>query len=270
MASGLPDFDRPPVTEVAIGVQFRALELGTPHLSLLWPIFYKEFPKLEEKPLLEPTVERFGVPAKPATPKIKLLQRPPATRLWFVSDKGDELVQVQPDRFNFNWREVEGGVYPRYENVESRFFSCFEVFTRFLSENGVPELTVEQCEVVYVNRIRTAEGIWDSHAEAAHAVRLLTTDWGPFLGEPEDQGTSARFVISEEQGPVGRLHITAEPRFFTSDSTPLVHLQLTARGAPLGEELDGVQRFLRLGREWIVKGFADVTTEEMHTHWGKR
>jgi hypothetical protein len=44
-------------------------------------------------------------------------------------------------------------------------------------------------------------------------------------------------------------------------------LTLTARGAPIGAGVAGALEFLDLGRRWIVRGFADLTTERMHIAW---
>jgi hypothetical protein len=48
-------------------------------------------------------------------------------------------------------------------------------------------------------------------------------------------------------------------------------MNLTARGVPLrakGEtEMEGAFAFFLLGREWIVKGFRDLTTDSMHKAW---
>lgn len=64
--------------------------------------------------------------------------------------------------------------------------------------------------------------------------------------------------------------MVVEPRFLVQDDRPLLLLQLTARGAPIGEGLEGAREFFDLGREWIVKGFVDVTSPEMHGKWGRR
>ena len=46
-------------------------------------------------------------------------------------------------------------------------------------------------------------------------------------------------------------------------------MNLTARGAPLTDDLDGVLGFLDIGHEAIVTTFDAVTTSEMHTLWEK-
>jgi hypothetical protein len=47
-------------------------------------------------------------------------------------------------------------------------------------------------------------------------------------------------------------------------------MNLTARGRPDEESIEGALRFLDIGREWIVRGFAAVTTPEMHAIWRRR
>lgn len=272
MPSPLPDFDRPPVVEVAIGVQFEPVALSTPHLGLLWQGFRERLPRIEEKPPLDPVVERFGVRPRPSPPKFTLLEQPPPNRAWFLNEAGDELIQVQRDRLIFNWRKVDDGVgYPRYEAVESSFFAAYETFTKFVDRLGSNTPRITQCEVTYVNHIRPAEGVWSDHGEAGHAVTLVSATRHSFLPKPEDIRAATRFVIMDRQGAsVGRLHVLLEPRWYLKEDRPLLFLQLTARGAPRGEGLDGARTFFRLGREWIVRGFVDVTSQAMHQVWGRR
>lgn len=270
MAQGLPDFKRPPVVEVAIGVQFDPVGLAVPHLGLLWQEYREELPRFEEKPPLDPVVERFGVRTPLGQPKITLMEHPPANRLWFHNESGDELVQVQPDRFIFNWRQVDPNrEYPRYEAVEASFFRAFSKFSTFLAAHGLSSPRITQCEVTYVNHILPAEGVWSSHGAAGNAVTLVGSPGGDFLPAPEDVRAAARFIINTEaHEQAGRLHITLEPRFFVQGDQPLLFLQLVTRGAPLGEGLEGARTFFRLGREWIVRGFFAVTTSAMHKEWG--
>ncbi len=54
-----------------------------------------------------------------------------------------------------------------------------------------------------------------------------------------------------------------------SDVPRLAVMTLTARGAPRTSNLQGVLEFLDCGREWIVRGFEELTTEYMHGRWGK-
>jgi len=274
MASGTPNFERPPVIEVAIGVQFETLPLTTAHLGVLWQDYREKLPKLREVAPLEGVVERFGVRQRPARPRIAFVEHT-TNRVWFLSEAEDELVQAQADRFIYNWRaakERDGREYPRFEAVEAGFLSAFETLGAFLARNDLDEPNITQCEVTYVNHILPAEDVWHTHAEAGRAVTLVSeTNRFFFLPTAEDIRASARFLIrAPDENVAGRLHIELEPRYFVEDDTPLLLLKLTARGAPLGKGLEGARDFFAIGREWIVRGFADITSPEMHRIWGRR
>ena len=53
-----------------------------------------------------------------------------------------------------------------------------------------------------------------------------------------------RFVISNEAGkPVGRLHVAIQPALKKADNSPILAVNVTARGAPLVEGVDGAFEF---------------------------
>jgi hypothetical protein len=66
MTPMLPDFEKPPVVEVALSLQFRPLELlRSAHLGLLWSVFRSRgFSRVEDYGELEPVFEDFD--AKPS------------------------------------------------------------------------------------------------------------------------------------------------------------------------------------------------------------
>lgn len=68
---------------------------------------------------------------------------------------------------------------------------------------------------------------------------------------------------------LGRLTVSAQPAVRRSDKKPLIALTLTSRGRPIGAGISGVLTFFDLGREWIVRGFTDLTADEMHRMWGR-
>jgi len=53
----LPSFDRPPVTEVVVGVQFSPLAIRAIDLAPLRQIWNDEFPIVTEQPPLDPTLD---------------------------------------------------------------------------------------------------------------------------------------------------------------------------------------------------------------------
>jgi len=46
-------------------------------------------------------------------------------------------------------------------------------------------------------------------------------------------------------------------------------LTLSAKGRPTGSSVEDILAWLDRGREWVVRGFAALTTEAAHDHWGR-
>jgi uncharacterized protein (TIGR04255 family) len=268
---GLPEFENPPVVEVALSVQFESLpKFRTPQVGLLWREFRDRFPSTEEHPPIEAVIERFGTAPSPrAIPRIEVLPAPRVPRCWFLNEASTELIQVQQDRFVHNWRKVgDGDTYPRFDHLKKTFEAELRRFELFLSTYELGTLNPNQCEVTYVNQIDSGR-VWTNHGQLGEVLTLFsaryTDDFSPAL---EDARLSARFIILNDQGhSIGRLHVAAEPVFRSADDSPMFTLTLTARGRPLGSDNSGVLNFLSVGREWIVRTFASITTAEMHTVW---
>jgi uncharacterized protein (TIGR04255 family) len=274
MSSSLPEFWEPPLIEVALSVQFDALEaLQIPQLGLAWQAFRARFPKTEEQPPLEPSYEQFGprVGGHPGV-RLELLSTPPTPRLWFLNEDGTELVQIQRDRFVRNWRKKDDAdKYPRYHRLREAFRQDLDAFCHLVSEEGWGTVEPNQCEATYVNLI-TAGDEWSLHGELEKVITLFSTRYSDRdLGMPEEAAVNLKFVLNgDADKPVGRLHINAIPVLRASDNFPAIRLTLTARGMPEGSGVDGALRFIDRGREAIVRSFTSITTEGMHQIWKRK
>jgi uncharacterized protein (TIGR04255 family) len=272
----LPDFERPPVVEVALSLQFRPLELlRSAHLGLLWSGFRNTgFSRVEDHGELEPVFEDFD--AKPS-PRIGVRMRafddaPPLPRIWFLNESQNELIQFQRDRFIVNWRKgAEAEPYPRYGSIRRRFQSAFTLLADFLKSEEVGEIEPNQCELTYVNHMPAGEG-WATHGEADHVVTVWKNEYSEsYLSSPEDVAVAMRYRMHDGKGaPLGRLHITFHPAMRAADASPIFAMNLTARGEPKPADLDGALNLFDLQHEWIVRGFASVTTPHMHEIWRRR
>ncbi|MDP2738907.1 MAG: hypothetical protein Q8O82_09480 [Pseudorhodobacter sp.] len=57
----LPDYSRPPLDDVILGVQFASVPAYTSVDSKgVWDLFRSDFPKIQEHPVLDPQFETFG------------------------------------------------------------------------------------------------------------------------------------------------------------------------------------------------------------------
>lgn len=270
MSLPLPEFRNPPVVEVALSVQFDTLEkLRTPQIGLLWQKLRDRFPRTEDQPPLEPVYERFGVPTSPGGGlRLQLLTKPPPARVWFLNPDGTELIQVQQDRFVHNWRKGdEGGSYPRYESIRGCFEDEVTQFRDFLKQNGMEEFNPNQCEVTYVNHIFPRDSS-SGHSHFSEILAPFRPEFSDsFLPQPEDGRLSLRFVIPGRDDPLGRLHVDVQPAYEAASDRPMYRMALTARGRPTGGGIPGVLGFMDLGREWIVRGFASISSTRMHETW---
>jgi len=94
--------------------------------------------------------------------------------MWFVNQPGTQMIQLQVDRFIKNWRKrTDGDTYPRYEKaIKPGFENDLRLFEEFLSSQDLPALTVNQCEVTYVNHLVAGEG-WESWSEMKKIFSFL-------------------------------------------------------------------------------------------------
>jgi len=270
----LPDYAKPPLIEVVLSIQFDALQgLGFSQLGLLWAEYKGRFPKTEEHPPLPPVTETFGLRLdQKVDVTFEMLEAPPAPRLWFMTDTGDKLIQVQKDRFIHNWRKLgEDHEYPRYTHVREVFVTELNAFQDFLRREKIGEFVPNQCEVTYVNHLECGFG-WERHGQVDKAIAVWSSHLSDdFLPEPENVKFAVRYVIQDDQGnAAGRLHVSLQPANRLTDRKAIIALELTARGRPLKEGIEGALQFLDLGHEWIVRGFTSITTTEMHEIWGRR
>jgi uncharacterized protein (TIGR04255 family) len=262
-----PEFKSPPVVETVLSVQFDPLpKLHAAHLGLLWDQYRQSFPVTEEKAALDPVREQFPEASSSRVGlRFETIDGPPPLRLWFISSNGDEMIQVQNDRFIKNWRKGgDGDRYPRYERtIRPNFDRDFSIFLGFLAKNQIGTPRVNQCEVTYVNHIPAGKG-WERYGDLERIFTFWRSPDSTPPGQVEDLRMHSRFVIPGEDGsPVGRLHVDLQPAVRTSDKQPMYVLHLTARGQ-VGDGLG----FLDVGRQWIVQTFVRITSKPMHDVWG--
>ena len=168
----LPDYKRPPVTEVAVSIQFARLQgLTAAHIGLYWAKIKDAFPNVMEQP---PIVHMVENPEAEYKFEPFLSQMPDLPRIWFTDKTGTALIQVQRDRFVYNWRRVkDSDEYIRFPAIKKKFLLRWGEFSSFLKEQGISDPQVDQCELTYVNRIDQGE-LWESPAKWGNLGRWLS------------------------------------------------------------------------------------------------
>ncbi|MFI6282097.1 TIGR04255 family protein [Streptomyces sp. NPDC050988] len=264
--TGLPDFARPPVVEVACGVKFRKVpELHGLRIAPLYEMWKSELPVIDEQPTL-PSIE-----AGPAGSSPKILVDFPSlrqTRYWFQSESGSDLVQLQPDRLIVNWRSCGNGEdYPRFEYVLNNLSRRVADLSRFIEENFRSKLEILHVELSYVNSLRArGSDKWDL-GELFHTWPDFATH---HLGRPANSQMTFDFPI--ESARTGRdffLRASIEPGE-VNDETPGTFLTMTAQGRPSGISAEAALESIDEAHDHLVRSFAEITTETAHERWGRR
>jgi uncharacterized protein (TIGR04255 family) len=271
MPRELPEFDRPPVNEVVFGIQFQPLKaLRAAHLGLFWNRIRDRYPNTEEQVEVAHLVEKFdALPTRQSEGDLLVEVATPSVipRCWYLDESRLQLTQVQQDRFLRNWRQIEGKeAYPRFEVLFERFREEWHGFLEFLDEERIGNPTLDQCELTYINHIAQGEG-WTGPSELSKVVSVWAGHRSnAFLPEPELVNWTTSYRLPNQYG---RLHVRMRQAIRNRDRRPIIVLDLTARGAPNSQYWEDVSAWFDLAHEWIVRGFAELTTPEMHRIWGR-
>jgi uncharacterized protein (TIGR04255 family) len=267
----LPRFRKPPVSEVAVGVQFQAPILTPVHLGLYYQRVRARFPTVTVQPPLPPAFETFGIAPALAFPFPAAVLggiTPFQPRMWFSSQDGSSLIQLQSGRLLFNWRGgLQNNAYPHFEAVQAEFMNTFDELAALSTSEGLGEVAVNQCELVYVNPLPVSvTGV--PLSEPQRIFRIWSDACGQeWRAPPEDISFNIRYRFNDKDGnPFGRLTVALSSGW-TVDQSPALNLELTARGQPTGSGRAGITAFHEQAHQAIVRCFAAITTPEMHQRW---
>jgi uncharacterized protein (TIGR04255 family) len=270
--STIVDFEKPPVVETILGVQFDELPgMTNGHLGAFWQTLDpSEWTAAADAPPLNSQFEQFTDSGRWGRGLKFQLSQVPASRLQVRNRAGNRMIQIQNGRLHFNWIGEAGDPYPRYENIKTGFESAFDAFCRFATLAEIGPLKANQWEVTYINLIPRGT-VWNTPADWNYFSLLAAMPSIPGVVEGESFSGQWHFVIPGERG---RLHIEWQHGKKSEEelAEECVRLNLTARG-PLTKDADdraAVLSDLDLGRETIVKTFAALMSAEANDFWGLR
>jgi uncharacterized protein (TIGR04255 family) len=192
---------------------------------------------------------------------------PSLRRTWLLSEDGRSLLQIQEDRFLFNWKKASADdKYPSYDEVVAAFEGRLGEFENFLILDGVGQPIYRQFELTYVNHILIGSNdaglevdenrLLVDHFRDAHERRFLPT--------PEGINWTTVYALPNQEG---RLYVTAQSTS-APDGRRILRLDMTARG--MTEEVSAAARrtWFDQAHVWITHGFVDVTAPEIQqTIW---
>ena len=252
----LPSYKKPPIEEVVCGLRFHPSPGFTiPHIGLIWDLFRKDYPNVQLAPPIFDPQGQF-----PLEPQTGL----PLPRTLFINKLDDQLIQLQVNRFYFNWRRRETS-YPRYPHVIKEFEKLFDSIKTFFDKFELGVLKPAEYELTYINQIPKGQG-WETIDDLPRIIpdftwRLLT---GRFLPTPEKVTWATSFLLPESKGD---LKVNLKQGIRILNRVPVMLLELKAAGPSSSTDKKAMLDWFDLAHEWIVRGFTDLTATEAHKLW---
>jgi uncharacterized protein (TIGR04255 family) len=98
-------------------------------------------------------------------------------RCWLINDADDFVIQIQPDRFYFNWRKRKS-VYPHFtdrdgiDGVRTKSIREFEEFRAFCSSNLKESPTATRLELTKVDLLTNPQH-WQNYTDLQSVLPIL-------------------------------------------------------------------------------------------------
>ena len=255
--SKLSKYKNPPINEVVLGVTFKPLEkMKAAYIGLFWNIIKNDFPKCEQAPVvgnIDDIIENeTGLPIP---------------RTWLINKEEDLLIQIQRNKFIFNWRKKDKS-YPHFNDVSGLFFKYLKVFSDFITINDLGSLDYNEFELTYVNNILKGEG-WEEWKSIDNLFPDLIWNNNDtrFLSNPEGIVWQPFFSLPEKKG---QLVIKVQPGFRRIDNYPLIIFEISAKAVVVNKSEEEIRDWFNFSHEFIIKSFEDLTSSLVQdTVWGK-
>lgn len=115
--------------------------------------------------------------------------------------------------------------------------------------------------MTYVNHILQEKG-WDKICDVGEVFPGFAWRLGGehFLPNPDAFNWRTRFALPNHQG---RLYTKIDTAKRDEDDHPILRFELTVRGIGTDKSLEGMRAWFDIAHEWIVRGFADLTTSHV-------
>ncbi len=259
----MPNFERPPLEEVVLGVQFETI----PNYKSIFAheirnLFKSSHPIVSEQAMLPPNFESFGGRNPQPSFQVQFGSPPVGSRQWFATEEGNDLIQFQSDRFIANWRKLPRPQdYPRFEGISKKFEENLRSLDNYVIEKFGTPLSINQSEVAYINIIPV-----NDFSDAINWFKLWDN------GKISLENLNINFdevVKNAAEKPFARLKHHIQSVYSADGNQRAFRLSLTFIGKPDSTDLDSAMAFIRDGRERIVTRFGMITTEKAQLNWGR-
>jgi len=263
------DFARPPIDEVVLSVLFQSLDnLLAPHLGHIWEEFKKDrFVRIFEQPPVIPTVEKLANPIGDA--QLRIGNIPELARIWFIHENESQILQVQRDRFTFNWRKTDlDQKYPGFATIYESFADFYNRFCLNIGKLDIGSVTPLQYELTYIDQLMYGES-WNSIYDIGKIYNIFfdSSQSAQFWEGAEFLNFQTSFSVPSLHS---RLHLSISNRVKMPDQKPTLQTDFTLRGFPENAENE-IAAWFKLAHDHIREKFISMFTENIQTRvWGRK
>lgn len=252
-------FKKPPLSEVALGYTFlHRPDFLIPHIGSFWTKVKDNYPTVRHaQPVLD-------------SPEAGPFQELPLPRVWFISEDGARLIQVQQDRLIFNWRDqlVSGSTantpYVRYPAIKAEFDRVDRLFREHIQDMTSVPVQPATYTMTYVNFLRHGEG-FSSLGDIAEVFPDFSWNASDrFLPAPSLVALRLEFPLPRE---FGKLSVSVTPGKVSAENEPILKFELNANSGSLGGKSVDFNVWCEVAHEWIVRAFKDLTSAKMHSEY---
>ena len=250
------DFLNPPVREVVLSILFKPLDqFLAPHLGEIWQEFKKfGFVDTTVQAPIPATVESFSDQI-PET-HVRISNIPDFDRILFIHENGEEILQVQRDRFTFNWREIKDGQrYPGLSVIFTKFKDFYTHFRKNLKNQGIGEIILLQYELGYINRFRHEDG-WNTLGDIGKIFNIFVDSQQSNLFWDNAEFLNLRTSFPIKHLP-GRLHLGIGSWVKIPEQTQTLQIDFAMRGFPESGE-DQMEAWFKAAAAEIREKFTSI------------
>ena len=251
-------YEKPPIEEVLCSIHFNPItELQTGHLGLLWQKFRPDFSASKDYNLLGPiTNEDLGN-----------RDMSPLPRVWFEHKDENELIQMQFNRFVYNWRKRRpGDIYPHYETFMENFEEYLSRFQRFLVEEKLGDFMPRLYELAYIDHILENEG-WETISDLEKVFPNFISYKGQNTLPPNIREINYQMAFSLPDDS-GQLQLSVRNARRRDDERHLLRVEFRATSNQPYREM---RKWFDSAHDVIFDAFTNLASEEIQIkYWGRK
>lgn len=247
-------FRSPPINEVVFQVVFPTNKASmSPHFGVFWSSIRDEFPTIQSAP-------RLGSINLP-----QVQNTFPENRFWLVHKSNQTVIQLQDDRFLFNWRlRAPEHAYPGYENLYPEFDRYLRQFCNFADSENFPIESFTGFELHYVNHIYLGKSVqnWED------AGNVLTPFNQPGVDRKMFPLTSVNFsTISQISESGDNLVVAIDSRTHNISKKELLNFEIRVSGSRESMGLQSMGDEFSTAHDQILDAFLKLSNRKIQREW---